>query len=278
MKIGISVVTCDRPNYLLSTITSLNVDENAERVIVDNGINTRKKVEKIAKKMGYQVLDGKQSNSPHGQNLAFNYLLGKGCDIVLKSDDDLLYEPNYLDNLLSVLLKYGNKATAASGVCWSTSNLEYISYMDKKGFTTTGGIKINTEQFSMYRFTDTSIVWKARHLTGAFLYRTKDALELQKLTKDLRGGAFGEYFSPVAGREETEFTLLLRQILHKDLLVVPSASVFHQYAPGGTRRFNVGKLVQEDNVKFLKVCKDLNINSITSPAWIEPVEKISASN
>ena len=120
-----------------------------------------------------------------------------------------------------------------------------------------------------------TVAWKARHLTGAYLYRVEDALKLREKTKDLRGGPFGEYFSRVAGREETEFTLLLRQILHKDLLVIPQAIVYHTYAPGGTRKFNYSKLVKEDVAKYLEICKKLGVDPNTSPAWIEPVKEIN---
>ena len=269
MKIGIALTTCDRLDYLLSTINSLKADNDIERVIVDNGSNTKEAVNTIAKDNGYAVIDGNESNSPHGHNLAFEYLSKKGCEAILKSDDDLIFEPGYLNKLCLVLSKYDD-VVAVSGVCWSNATSKYISYINKTWLTEDGG-GINAEQFSMYRFTDTTTMWKVRHLTGAFLYRVKDALELREHTKDLRGGVFGEYFSQVAGREETEVTLLLRQVLHKDLIVEPSAIVFHQYAPGGTRKFHVGRSVRQDNLKFIGVCKKLNVDSILAPAWLEKV-------
>jgi len=270
MKIGIAITTCDRPNYLLSTINSLKAKSNTERVIINNGSSFSKNVNIVAESNGYAVINGYESNSPHGHNLAFEYLLEKGCEAILKSDDDLTYEPGYLDKLCLVLSKY-NDVAAVSGVCWSDATSEYISYVDGT-WRTACGVTINAEQFSMYRFTDTSTMWKARHLTGAFLYRVKDALELRKCTEGLRGGVFGEYFSRVAGREETEFTLLLRQVLHKDLIVESSAVVFHQYAPGGTRKFDVSRLVIEDDTKFLEVCKKLGVDSTTAPAWLVEVK------
>ena len=267
LKIGVAITTCDRPDYLLATIDSLKA-ENAERVIVNNGSGNKEAVNTIAKNHGYTVIDGNESNSPHGHNLAFEYLLEKGCEAVLKADDDLIFEPGYLNKLCSVLSKY-NDVAAVSGVCWSNATADYINYIDGTWHTKDGG-RINPEQFSMHRFTDTTTLWKSRHLTGAFLYRVKDALELRKRTKDLRGGVFGEYFSRVAGREETELTLLLRQVLHKDLIVEPSAVVFHQYAPGGTRKFDVSRLVIEDDAKFINVCKQLGVDAVTAPAWLGP--------
>jgi len=272
MKIGISVTTCDRLKVLRLALDSLGKKQDAVKVIVDNGTNTRKQVEDIAGQLGYHVIDGNKSNSPHGQNLAFEYLLKKGCDAILKSDDDYICEPNYLDYLSFVLAKYDNVG-AVTGICWATPRKEFISFINGDWYTESGA-RVHGEQFAMWRFKNPTVAWKARHLTGAYLYRVEDALKLREKTKDLRGGPFGEYFSRVAGREETEFTLLLRQILHKDLLVVPQAIVYHTYAPGGTRKFNVGKLVEEDNAKFLEVCRRLGADSTTSPAWIEPAKEI----
>jgi len=222
-------------------------------VVVDNGQDKRRKTKTVVDKYKAGYINGRQTNSPHGQNLGFDYLSKRGCDVILKSDDDLLFEPDYLPKLLEVYEKYGNVG-AVCGTCWDKTTQEFISRTHDLFFSDIGKQvpRNKNECIVMFR-TEADEVIGMRHLYGAFLYDVKAAIELGRRTKAKRGGVFGEYYSKVAYREETEFTFLLRAYMGKKLFWRTGARCFHYAAPGGIRphvkNFTDKVSLDEQNVK-----------------------------
>jgi len=266
IKVGVCIVTCgDRPEHLKKCIETVgNSLTPYELVVVNNGTLT-------CDGLNCEVLSGGRGNSPHGQNIGLRYLAKKGCTVILKSDDDLVYEEGYLDRLVETL-RYNWKGVAAvGGICWSDTHSETVSYNKKdNNWYTQQGVSISGEGLGLYRVVNSPKLWEMRHLHGAFLYKVEQALELEERTKEIRGGAFGEYFSQIACREETEFTLLLSQLLNQKLLYNTSAVTFHQYAPGGTRNIYTNEMCLGDDAKMRDICKRLNMKPILSPVWIKP--------
>jgi len=234
MKSGVCIVTCDRPLYLDDCIASLCGDYD-ELVVVDNGQNEKKEARAVADKHKAGYINGRETNSPHGQNLGLDFLSKRGCDVVLKSDDDLLYEPDYLPKLLAVFDSQDN-AGAVCGTCWDKTHDEFISRTHDLFFSDIGKqVPRNKHECIVMFRTEADEVIGMRHLYGAFLYDVKTAIELGRRTKAKRGGVFGEYYSKVAYREETEFTFLLRAYMGKNLFYRTGARCYHYAAPGGIR-------------------------------------------
>jgi len=254
MKIGVSIVTCDRPKYLELCINSLEGMYD-ELVIVNNGNQSFQ--EYFTRSYGCKWIEGNKSNSPHGQNLGFEYLVNKNCDFILKSDDDLKYLPGYISKLVDVILTYKDEVVAVGGVCWSAPRSEIIHRIGNDWFTPEK--KKVTPQFMMYRIQSPNLI-SVNYLHGGFLYKVQDALVLREKTKHLRGGVFGEYFSPIAYREETEFSFLLKVISGKKLILNPNAQSYHYYAKGGIRRFsNMAELERKDELSVMNILNKLNI-------------------
>ena len=268
LKVGVCIVTCgDRPDYLKECIeTVYDKDLLLKFVIINNGYQ-------LLNINDIPILSGDGGNSPHGQNIGLHYLAEQGCDVILKSDDDLKYEPNYLRRLVEVMKDNWEDTAAVGAVCWSHSHSAIVKYSEVyNDWYDQQGKVISGEQLGLYRVVDSPRLWYVRHLHGAFLYKVKDALKLERRTKDIRGGAFGEYFSQIACREETEFTLFLRQFLHKRLIYDTSTVVYHQYAPGGTRKIYTNKMCLKDDAKMRTICSQFGMESILSPVWIKPYE------
>lgn len=266
MKIGVGITTCDRPDWLDQTIGSLRA-RDCKIVVVDNGSTTYQEVRDICIKYGASYMDGGGSNSPHGANLSY-ISLRDDCEAILKCDDDLVFTEDYLPRLVS-LLKEDSRIVAAMGVCWSPYRTQHIRYVETiQEWITDQNEVVDSEQFAMYRHADQSKKYLVRHLHGAFLYRVSAANILYQKTLKSRGGAFGEYFSQVACREETEFSIMLRHIAEGRLVLDPSIEVFHGYAPGGTRRFNVDEVGRIDVENFTRKCRELGVDSSTRPCCI----------
>ena len=266
-QVGISVVTCDRPVLLKSLLRSFSKERhNCIGVVVDNGSPENvDEVLKIATLYGFHYIHGNRTNSPHGQNLGFYYLAQEGCYAVVKCDDDIRLNHNCLLNLSKKFNELSNVGAVGAATWTNTTNTKIRKVAD--GYKTVNGADVSGECIMMYRHCRSSVI-PMRHLHGVFIYSVPAALELAQKTLGLRGGAFGEYFSHVAHREETEFTYLLREVVGKQLYFVTDAIVFHHSAPGGVRNYDYDNLVSEDNKKVEEVMKTLDIQWELNPAWM----------
>ena len=270
MKVGICIVTCDRPNYLRSTLASLEGERVDWKVIIDNGESTHPEVQEIANRHKCAVIDGNCGNSPQGQNLGLIYFASKGCDVVLKSDDDIRYGRGYVSKLIRVFMLHQTDAGAVGGVCWSKDTADMIHQVGAV-WRGSKGAEISGESIGRYRFFKSKVI-KMKHLHGSYLYDVKFAMDLAKRTKEIRGGgAFPGYLSKVAFREETEFTYLLWKLMRRNLYLVTDAVSFHHYAPGGIRKCgeDVGPLMDSDNELVKEKLKQMGVEWDINPAWIE---------
>jgi glycosyltransferase involved in cell wall biosynthesis len=261
MKVGVCIVTYNRPDYLEKCIASLS--DYYKLVVINNGVASEK-VHSIVKRHSCYLIDGKGSNSPHGQNLGLSFLAAMGCEAVLKSDDDIQYSKNYIQKLLVILKKHPNKVAAVCGTCWSDLHPGFILKC-ASGWRTEKGEGVAGESIVMFRMRN-PVTLSMNHLHGSFLYNVKDAQELAKKTRHVRGGAFGEYFSQIAFREESEFSFCLKAIQKKELVYNPGVSCYHYFAPGGIRDFDQGRLMVEDERKVEEKLGKLSLKIILDPA------------
>ena len=263
MRVGVCIVTCDRPEFLDKTIWSLRGDYS-HIIVVDNGVDPLPTKE-VAIKHNSRVIDGGRSNSPHGQNLGLEYLAQTAkCDVILKSDDDILYGPDYVTTLCKTYRKFEGLAAAVCGTCWSEPHSETI-HKEGDRWLTEEGKQISGECVIMYRFREPCLT-SVRHMHGSFLYSVEEALQLREKTLELRGGAFPEYYSPVAHREETEFSLCLKQIQRKLLIYNSHAVCYHHYAPGGIRKHkDWGYLQHCDDIRFRNIVGKLKLDATIDP-------------
>lgn len=270
MKLGICIVTCDRPQYLSNTLSSLEWKLAAERVIVDNGGHSYGKVKKIAHRYGCEVIDGHCSNCPHGQNMGLKHLASRGCTVVLKSDDDIRYEGKHLSRLLGVYKANRAVVGVVGGVFWSEDTKDVLKF--KHGYWVDGEGKKAGEAVPRYRL-DTTRVFQVKHLHCSFLYDVESAMNLKRKTQKLRGGAFADYLSLVAFREETEFTYLMWSYLNRRNFLVTDAIAYHHYAPGGIRKQEKGQgaLSIKDEQKVVEVVTKLTGKTmVLDPIWVKP--------
>jgi len=242
-----------------------------EIVVVDNGeLMLQSSSLEVAKKYGADYIDGHQGSSPMGQNLGLTHLANKSCEVILKSDDDVRYEKNYVTKLVGTFLKY--HPCAVAGTCWNNDYPRIVTvHGGDGGWYDSQGVPTPRETLIMTRFED-HYVLKMHHLHGAFLYNVEDALKLAQWKRDLRKGAFPEYFSIIAHREETEFTMCLKHVTGKDLLYDTSAISFHYYAPGGIRKFDVNRLQESDDRRFEGMMEKLGVYHKIDPSDYEVVE------
>ena len=266
-KVGISVVTCDRSVLLRSLLRSFSKERhNCVGVVVDNGSDENvDEVLKIATLYGFHYINGNHTNSPHGQNLGFYWLAQQDCYAVVKCDDDIRLNHNCLLNLSRKFNELPNVG-AVGAATWTTETKDKIRKVGD-GYKTVNGVDVSGECIMMYRHCRPSVI-SMRHLHGVFMYSVTAAIELMQKTLKLRGGAFGEYFSHVAHREETEFTYLLREVAGKQLYFVTDAIALHHSAPGGVRNYDYDKLVSEDNEKVEEIMRSLNVSWELNPAWL----------
>lgn len=255
--IGVVYSTCDRPVYLSSSIKSLDCD-CSKVVVVDNGTTKKEETFKAVKNLGAIYVDGKQSNSPHAQNIGFRLLKDK-VQFILKSDDDVDYSVGYVSNLMDVLLN-DSDVCAVAGITLSKFRTTPARY--ENGEWVCEGKSVD-EQLLLYPlFSHKNLEVYSLH--GGFIYRVSSAINLWEKTS-FRGGPFGEYFSKYAFREESEFSFLLSMINKQKLIVVPKSGAYHYYAEGGIRDLaDSVRLMKEDENRVKDVCESLGFTFTTA--------------
>jgi glycosyltransferase involved in cell wall biosynthesis len=104
-KIGVGIITCNRPEYLKSLMESLSACSFLDEVVIIND----------GKTFEYQIPFGTLINNPSNlgvaktKNKAFKFLLEKNCDYIFLIEDDLVVADT------NVFLKYIN-ASKITGI------------------------------------------------------------------------------------------------------------------------------------------------------------------
>lgn len=257
--IGIVYSTCGRPNNLFSSLQSLR-RKDVKIFVIDNGSTQNAETKKVCFDFGASYIDGKEGNSPSAQNIGFSFLRDK-AEFILKSDDDVDYNENYLD-ILESTIKKDSTIAAVSGCTYSKYRLNPIEYVEKRWKC--GDNYIDDSQLLLYKINSPKLL-TVNHLHGGFLYRVSSAKYLYEKTISLRHGLFGGYFSKYAFGEESEFSFLLGKINNQKLVVIPQATAYHHYAKGGIRELqNQQQLLHDDKTKMNEICNVLGYTYVST--------------
>lgn len=94
-KIGIGIITCDRPNYLTSLLNSLNATQ-VTVIIVDDG--SKPSIEKNNNSSWEVYKTTGRIGVGRAKNIALDNLLKKGCDYIFLLEDDIVIKDNSVFN------------------------------------------------------------------------------------------------------------------------------------------------------------------------------------
>ena len=89
VKIGVGIITCNRPDYLSNLITTLPLNKIDELVVVNDGKDIEKPAVLGNKKWTY-LLNEKNLGVGKSKNKAMKQLYKNGCDYIFIIEDDML--------------------------------------------------------------------------------------------------------------------------------------------------------------------------------------------
>ena len=130
-KIGIGIITCDRPNYLKDLLKSIDKSNNYEFIIVDDGLTPVEEPDYSVHKTDGRIGVGK------AKNIALKKLIDVDCEhIFILEDDCIITNPEvfqiYINAYKETGLKHFNFGPASP---WNRvqENPEIIGDLSKRG-------------------------------------------------------------------------------------------------------------------------------------------------
>lgn len=87
MKIGVGIITCNRPEYLLNLLKTIPIDRISHLVVVNDGDEKNKHDLRYP---GVWVQNEKNLGVGKSKNKAMKHLYDKGCDYIFIIEDDML--------------------------------------------------------------------------------------------------------------------------------------------------------------------------------------------
>ena len=159
-KIGIGVITCDRPTYLTELLNSLNTisGDISSVIVVDDGI--KPSVEKNIANWCVHKTTGRIGVGK-SKNIAFDYLLKEGCDYIFLLEDDIIIKDS------SVFQKYID-ASNISGI----QHLNF-AFHGNDNYLPNGA---SAERLRVEYSEDIAVCFYP-NVYGAFSFYTKECLE-----------------------------------------------------------------------------------------------------
>jgi len=97
-RLAVAVLTYNRKDMLVKTLTSLYADQQAEIFVYDNG-STDGSVE-IVKSIGGEVNKGVNHTTGHGMNRVIDMAMKSQPEIILFSADDFVYCERYAERII----------------------------------------------------------------------------------------------------------------------------------------------------------------------------------
>lgn len=157
-KIGIGIVTCNRPDFLKKLLDSISYCNFADLVIVNDG-------DRIDNLLGwnyYLINNETNFGVAKSKNIAMQHLLDEGCDHIFIIEDDMLI----LDD--SIFHAY-IKASKLSGI--QHMMFGYHGPANKNGVS-----KGTPTPRLIVKYSDDVSIALNMHCVGAFCYYTKESL------------------------------------------------------------------------------------------------------
>lgn len=93
-KIGIGIITCDRPHFLKKLLLSLKDVEYSALIVVNDG----KAIEDLDKNINIVNVEPQRQNVGNAKNIAMQYLLDQNCDYIFTLEDDILIKDKSIFN------------------------------------------------------------------------------------------------------------------------------------------------------------------------------------
>ena len=172
-KIGVGIVTCNRPSFFLKCFNSIPVD--IELVVVNDGADFSD-IEKLKQKRHFDYIHNNVNlGVGKSKNILFKQLLAKDCDHIFLIEDDIVIKDK------SVFKEY-IKARNLTGI--QHFNFGYHGPANKNGVS--GG---PPKPRFIVDYGNTKIAIN-HHSVGAFCYYTKDVLKKVGLIDEEDTNAF----------------------------------------------------------------------------------------
>jgi len=245
-RICVGIVTKNRHQYLTTLLTSLlyQTYKNFDVIIIDNGDDESITQDRMLNSILTRLYaDGHIWNIKRGSPIVNcpeshqKILDTANNDFIVKLDDDLLLEPDYLEQLIGTIKTDPNIA-AVGGLFLKPDK-------HKKDQLGPNVKPIITNLQDNYQWYYQDEVVDAEHLYSSFLYRRKYMKETN----------FPNNLSQIAFREETLTTYRLFKNKHR-LVINPKAICYHfSNSSGGVRDTNFDKgikMAQQDGLIFQK--------------------------
>jgi GT2 family glycosyltransferase len=172
-KVGIGIVTCNRPEFFLKCITSM--PKNTTIIVVNDGSDFED-IEKLKAKINFHYIHNKKNlGVGKSKNILFKYLLDQKCDHIFIVEDDIIVKD------LSIFDKY-IEARNKTGI--QHFNFGY------HGPANRGGLSKGTPT-PRYVFEYKGIKLAINtHSVGAFCYYTREVLKKVGLIDEAYLNAF----------------------------------------------------------------------------------------
>jgi GT2 family glycosyltransferase len=159
-KIGVGIVTCNRPSFFLKCFNSIPVD--IELVVVNDGADFSD-IKKLKEKRDFTYIHNKANlGVGKSKNILFKQLLSKNCDHIFLIEDDIIVKDK---NVFNEYIKARN----LTGI--QHFNFGYHGPANKNGVS--GG---PPKPRFIVDYGNVKIAIN-HHSVGAFCYYTKDVLE-----------------------------------------------------------------------------------------------------
>jgi len=244
-RIGIQIITKNRPDYLSVLLTSLKVQtiKNWDLFILDNSdkpLTESHLVMSIIERLmfeGHRVIIGRSLEKDTGE-LRSAVLDVDNCEFGCRIDDDSLIEPDYLEKLFNTIKK-DKKIGAVGGLVPILRN-EKI-YLPKPPIVNRVSEYWDVDEMSSLYFYNHHEPIEACDLRSSFMFRND-------IVKKLRPAIC---YGPTGYREETDIVLRIGMSGYK-IFLHPDAVCWHIIALSGGTRGNQVEDVKWNNTRKFK--------------------------
>ena len=231
-RIGIQIITRDRPNYLAILLTSLlrQTQKNWDLFLVDNSITPIKdnrlcntiinRINYEGHRVKYFRADPNIRDIGKLRNIALDM---DDCMVGIRIDDDSWCEPDYLEHLYNVI-KTQKNVGAVGGLVPLMMNQKQYFPVPRKMNIIDEFFDLQGESDQLY-FYNTNEIIEADHIRSSFMY-------LNEIAKKFR---HPECYGKTGYREETDLTYRMKLAGYK-ILINPRAVCWHLVAMSGGGR------------------------------------------
>lgn len=252
MNLGIDVGTKNRPQSIIDLLSSLAESKDIphgdiEILLTDDSVDGLPKsldagfnYHKLVYPMRLTVIPGSKQSPAYVHENALEYFNENGTDYVLKIDDDIVVNNDFLSKLME-LIESDNNILAVGGL--------YIQHGSENAKCNGFGYHCQ------FWYNQSPSPFEVPYLHSSWIYRTEAMKEA--------GGFEPHLFSKVAHREETLASLRLRKSGNGKLMVHPGAIAHHRRNPVGGIRCDPSEYVQlcfMDDLVFYRRCMELEID------------------